>query len=255
MRSYKERESTVFAGLVTVLLVTWLGFLVHRSPGFPGSLAGHAIGIVGASMMLVPLLYLVVKRVNWVKRVIIKRWPMRTLLAWHIYAGILGPILVLVHTGHRFESALGIALTSTTLVVAISGFVGRFLMKRIQGDLHELEETMDQLEGGRASLLAEIGEAVEIGGRRPRTRAPTAIWLAFFTDSDADAAPPSDLARRAVRLAEAQADIETAVGVQRRIKWAFGHWLRVHIVISLVLYILMGLHVWATIHFGLRWLS
>ncbi len=35
-------------------------------------------------------------------------------------------------------------------------------------------------------------------------------------------------------------------------RW-FGKWLKLHIVISVLLYVLLALHVWAAVHFGLRW--
>ena len=36
----KERESIIVAGILSVLLFAWLGFLVHVSPRFAGSGVG-----------------------------------------------------------------------------------------------------------------------------------------------------------------------------------------------------------------------
>ena len=36
----KERERIVVIGLIVLMLILWLGFLVHRSPRFPGSAWG-----------------------------------------------------------------------------------------------------------------------------------------------------------------------------------------------------------------------
>ena len=108
----KERERTVVTGLVVLMLVVWIGFLFHRSPRFAGSFWGGLLGVSGALMMLVPLAYLFVKRIKWLRSRVKKRVSMRTLLAWHVYAGIIGPILVLLHTGHKFVSPLGITLTT-----------------------------------------------------------------------------------------------------------------------------------------------
>mgnify|MGYP000692098622 CR=1 FL=1 len=71
-------------------------------------------------------------------------------------------------------------------------------------------------------------------------------WLAPEVD-------PS--AARTLRLVESIADLEYAIASNEKFKKAFGLWLKFHIVISLVLYLLLGLHVWAAIHFGLRWFS
>lgn len=44
----KERDRIVATGLVVLMLLLWLGFLLHRSPRFPGSLWGGVLGVSGA---------------------------------------------------------------------------------------------------------------------------------------------------------------------------------------------------------------
>ena len=56
-----------------------------------------------------------------------------------------------------------------------------------------------------------------------------------------------------IQLAESIADVEYAIETHDLFKQWFGKWLKFHIVISFVLYGLMALHIWAAIHFGLRW--
>ena len=53
----KERERVVASGLVILMLLLWLGFIVHLSPRFPGSLWGGVLGVSGALLMLWPLAY------------------------------------------------------------------------------------------------------------------------------------------------------------------------------------------------------
>ena len=60
---------------------------------------------------------------------------------------------------------------------------------------------------------------------------------------------------RALDLAESLADLEYAIQTHETFRRLFGRWLRVHIVISLFLYVLLGLHVWAAVHYGLRWFA
>lgn len=243
-------------GLTLLMLLLWLGFFVHRSPRFAGSLLGHSIGILGAALMLVPLLYSIIKRTTFLKRAVTAVVPMRTLLAWHIYAGVLGPILVLLHTGHRFGSPLGIALTSLTILVVLSGYVGRYLMRHVGSELREkrrlledaerlYEQTREQLAASGTAQAALVGR----GGFWGRFRS------AFFEHAVPIDSAEAVLAPRAVRLAESRADLEYAIRTHETFKDWFGRWLKFHIVISLLLYALLALHVWATIHFGLRWLS
>ena len=181
-RTAKERDSAIAGGLTLLMLLLWLGFFVHRSPSFAGSAAGHAIGVAGAALMLVPLLYSAVKRVPPLKRAVTPLVPMRTLLAWHIYAGILGPILVLVHTGHRFESPLGIALTGMTILVVLSGYVGRYLMRHLGAELRDRRRLLDEAErlyDETSRQLAEtgVGQAELLGQASLWRRLRSAFFL------------------------------------------------------------------------------
>lgn len=252
----KERDSTIMGGLTLLMLLLWLGFFVHRSPRFAGSLLGHSIGILGALLMLVPLLYSGVKRVAFLKRSVTAVVPMRTLLAWHIYAGIIGPILVLVHTGHRFESPLGIALTSMTILVVVSGYVGRYLMRHVGAELRDKKRLLEEAERLYEKTHEQL---VSSGIAQAELLSRASLWgrvkSAFFVHSVPTDASAAVLVPRAARLAESRADLEYAIRTHETFKAWFGRWLKFHIVISLVLYALLAFHVWATIHFGLRWLS
>ena len=106
--------------------------------------------------MLVPLAYLIVKRVGPLKRAVTRRVSLRTLLAWHIYAGILGPILGLLHTGHKFVSPLGIALTAMMIVVVLSGFIGRYLLGRTGQTIREKREMLTDLELAYRQTAGEL---------------------------------------------------------------------------------------------------
>ena len=110
----KDRERYIVSGLVILLLLFWLGFLFHRSPRFAGSFWGGVLAVAGSLLMLGPLAYLIVKRISPLKKMVTQYVSMPTLLVWHIYAGVLGPILVILHTGHKFDSPLGVALTASS---------------------------------------------------------------------------------------------------------------------------------------------
>ncbi|GMU21390.1 MAG: hypothetical protein AMXMBFR13_14830 [Phycisphaerae bacterium] len=255
----KERERIVVTGLVVLLLLTWLGFTVHRSPRFAGSLWGGILGVSGALLMLVPLAYMVVKRNGRLRRRATKYVSMRTLLAWHIYAGIVGPIVVLLHTGHKFESPLGIALTAMALVVVISGFIGRYLMKQFTTEIREKKAMLGRLQLVYQQALAELGHDPD----QARLLRPFSGFLGrvvggFFVrdvstepavSSTVEVTSPATL----LRVSESMADLEYAIKTHETFKTWFGKWLKIHIVISFILYGLMSLHIWAAIHFGLRW--
>jgi hypothetical protein len=252
----KEREGLVVSGLVALLLVLWLSFPFHTAPRFAGNLLGGVLGVSAALLMLVPLVYLVIKRVPPIKKAVTKRVSMRTLLAWHIYAGILGPVLAIVHTGHKFHSSLGIALTGTMLVVVLSGYVGRYLMSQFSQEIHEKKELLTRLEAAyrqTGALLA--GQPEQVAVLRPFAGFWSRLLAGAFVATPEPGTGALGGPVRALRLAESMADLEYAIKTHETFKRWFAGWLRWHVLISFVLYALLALHVWAGIHFGLRWFS
>ena len=174
---------------------------------------------------------------------------MRTLLAWHIYAGVLGPILVLIHTGHKFESVLGIALTAMVLIVVVSGFVGRYLMSKINREIKEKRAMLAEANAQYESALQALRDRPEEAAlTRPFQHVLARLFLR--TDTGATSGGVG-----VVQLAESVADLEYAVRTHQTFKRAFAKWLKLHIVLSVILYVLLGLHIWASIYFGLRWFA
>lgn len=251
----RERERLVVGGLVALMLLLWLGFLFHRSPRFPGSLAGSALGIAAALLMAVPLAYVAVKRIKPLRRAITERVPLRTLLAWHIYAGILGPILALLHTGHRFESRIGIALTASMLIVAMSGFVGRYLMRAIGEDVRDQRKLRDGLQREYAELAAVVRSSPGQSALLAPLAGPVRTWLGgMLFDRPNEPGQGQLPVQRALRVADALAEVESALRTGETLRSWFSRWLRIHIVLTFALYLLLTLHVAIELRLGLRWL-
>ncbi len=251
----KERERIVITALVLLMLVFWLGFLFHRSPRFAGSVWGGVLGVSGAVLMLVPLAYLVVKRVKILNRWITRFVSIRTLLTWHIYAGVLGPILVIIHSSHKFDNTLGIALTAMTLIVVLSGFSGRYLLTRFSQTIREKRETLTQLDIQYRQVATDLAsDHNQASMLRPFSGLFTR-WIADMLLLREGIQQESPAPVRALALADAMAEIEYAIKMHEFFKTAFTWWLRFHITIAFVLYGLLALHVWAGIHFGLRWFT
>jgi len=237
----QERESLVVGGLVVLLVGFPLGFLVHVSARFPGSLPGSLIGISGAVLMLAPFAYLAIKRAPPLKARVTRYVSMRTLLTIHIYAGILGPLLGLIHAAHKFESPLAVSLTGLMLVVVLSGYIGRFLLGQLG---HAIRGRQSDLATLRAALdRAPPTEMAPVKLSFWRTLGDGLIWR------DASQAVASQ-----ARLAVAIADIEFAVRAEALVKELFDRWLKLHIVIAMALYALLVLHIWSGLYYGLRWL-
>jgi hypothetical protein len=245
----KEREGIVVSGTVAVLLLGWLGFLLHRSPRFPGSGVGAVFGIAGAVLMLVPLAYPIAKRIPFVNARIKTHISMQSLLTVHVYAGILGPLLALIHTGHKFDSLLGMTLTAVMLLVVVSGFAVRYLLTYVN---QEIKDKLLLLQTARGDLDSAWGVLENSPAEaRALPRAPLlAAGMASFGIELLSGGPAAEV----TRVAEGVADLEYAVRTHELfIRW-FGRALKLHIALSVILYVMLALHIGAGIHFGLRWL-
>ena len=246
----KDREHVVVGGVFVVLLVAWLGFLVHRSPRFPGSGVGAIFGISGAALMLVPLAYPLVKRVPFIHDRVVKYISIKAILTVHVYTGILGPLLAIIHTGHRFESTVGVLLTGVMLLVVVSGLIIRYVLAYVG---HEISDKLILLQTARGDLDNAWGalEPAPADGAAARGGALLAAGLASL---GVDLSARGGAAGEVMRIAESVADLEYAIRTHELFKRWFARTLTVHIALSLLFYALLALHIGAGIYFGLRWL-
>jgi hypothetical protein len=223
-----QGDRAIVTSMILLLLVLWGGFLVHRSPEFAGSTAGGFFGVAGAMLMVVASLpYSLVRRIASVRRATTPHLSMRVLLTLHVYLGLGGVFLALIHSGHKFQSALGMALTTVMLLVVLTGYVGRYLLNYIGADALE-----------NRAVLAGLRSRLETSA------APMAPAMA---------GDPFDRAGFTLRMIGAMADVEHAVAMEERLRALFRRWVVVHIGLSIALYVLLALHVWAGVEFGLRW--
>lgn len=246
----KEREGIVVSSTVGLLLLAWLGFLFHRSPRFAGSGMGAVFGIAGAVLMLVPLAYPIVKRIRFLKARITPHVSMQSLMTLHVYAGILGPLLAIIHTGHKFNSVLGIALTAVMLLVVVSGFAVRYLLTFVA---HEIKDKLLLLQTARGDLDSAWG-VLEHSPAEMRVLPKTPVLAAGLASLGIEL-PFGGPAGEVIRTADGVADLEYAIRTHELFKRWFSRSLTLHIAASFVLYVLLLLHIWSGIHFGLRWFS
>ena len=117
---------TILAASLVYLAVA----MARRSIPGAGELFGHLIGVAGFGLMLMTeILYSLRKRsrsANWGR--------MSSWLKFHIYTGIVGPYLVLLHTSWKFNGLAGVSMLLTVVIVA-SGFIGRYIYTAVPRSL------------------------------------------------------------------------------------------------------------------------
>jgi hypothetical protein len=118
----------------------------------PAGRIGQALGIAGLAMMTVPVAYAARKR--WLRTP--RAGSMRLWINLHIFAGIVGPVLITFHTAFKFNGVISLAYWSMVAVV-LSGFVGRYLYVRIPRSIRGAEVTRGAIE----RRVADLKDALE----------------------------------------------------------------------------------------------
>lgn len=158
LRGNKELWLAFLAALLITGLYLLVVFTTRDIP--PASeLFGHGMGIVGFVLMLMTeTLYSLRKRSRSV------RWgKMSTWLQTHIFMGLVGPYMVLLHTSWKFNGLAGVT-TLLTVIIVLSGLIGRYIFTRIPRTLDglEIEGTLSQEALKQARRLLALWHTIHI---------------------------------------------------------------------------------------------
>lgn len=129
----KELWYAFFAALAITAVYFAVLILTQEIPRASGFF-GHTLGIFGFVLMLMTeTLYSLRKRSRSA------RWgPMKNWLEFHIFTGLVGPYMVLLHTSWKFNGLAGVVMLFTVVIV-ISGFIGRYIYTRVPRTLDGTE--------------------------------------------------------------------------------------------------------------------
>jgi hypothetical protein len=260
----RELELSFFA--VFVLSGVYIAYEIVAEPrgGHP---FGHSLGIVGALLMVMTeLLYSLRKRtrlLNWAG-------PVRHWLSFHIFTGIVGPFLVLMHTGLEFRGLAGVAMLLTVIVVA-SGFTGRYLYTALPRSLSGVAATRQEIEAEaqiiqaaladfEAEKPARIGELIAQFSRRPTGRNPllTVFGRTFYQWrfrrqlgralrqlEQLEGEQRRQLASLLARRRELDRQVEMLAAARRLLRY----WHILHVPLGLTLFFSIAIHIVATLYF------
>ncbi len=144
--------------LITLIYILVLGLLGEIPPA--NELFGHAIGIVGFILMVITeTLYTMRKRSHNA------RWGrMASWLQFHIFTGIVGPYMVLLHSSWKFNGVAGI-VTLLTIFTVGSGFLGRYIYTAVPRTADGVELEANEIE--RQISIAEADLQRWIASQHP----------------------------------------------------------------------------------------
>ena len=157
----RDHKELWLASVVMILITGIYSLVVFLTREIPPSseLFGHSIGIVGfVFMLMTETLYSFRKRSRSVKWGKMSNW-----LQFHIFTGLVGPYMVLLHTSWKFNGIAGVT-TLFTVIIVVSGFVGRYIFTRIPRTLDglEIEGTLSQEALKQARRLLALWHTIHI---------------------------------------------------------------------------------------------
>jgi hypothetical protein len=241
MPSHRDIQSALaVAFVVAAMAFIMLPLSTYNS----GSVAGHVIGIAGAVLMAMTLIY------PFRKRVLGKKGRQNPIDA-HIYYGLIGPILVVIHAGHRFEGAAATLTYGAMLVIVLSGLTGRYLFRKVNRELNEQQRDLAELK----SLLES--RRLEVDPQK------LALYLGRSSDKKLDAGPEDSVLDETARrkfdqlrdIALSIAETEEQVATYAATKTLFTRWLKVHIYLAVFLFAMIAVHCLTTLYYGWAWLK
>lgn len=260
-----RRPGELLYALIAVVFITlvYLGMnvILGEVPAASG-FYGHSMGVVGFLLMLMTeILYSLRKRSR------LARWgQMSSWLRFHIFTGIVGPYLVLLHSSWKFNGIAGV-LTLMTAIIVISGFIGRYIYTSVPRTADGLELESDELERQIALIEGKVQawvaaqktvpQALVPYLQRPAVRASGGIGLVLSRGAlDGQAAlkldtSPSEEAHELemlLRRRDALSRQAAALQVARKL---LATWHAVHIPIGLGLFSLALVHIAAATYYAL----
>ncbi len=129
-------SAVVVAAVTGALMFEALLSLDATTP-FGHTRYGHTVGWGGLAVMLLVFVYPLRKRTSPARR-----WP-RGWFQVHMVAGVLGPLLIFIHSGTHYHALVPILAMLSMVVVVLSGIIGQvvhaFTLRALNDRRHQLQ--------------------------------------------------------------------------------------------------------------------
>jgi len=291
----KDRRRRIMLGVsyvIAALVVTWLiadgwsyyltpyverphheAYRVLRSAGSRGLI----LGIVGAAMMVLMLVYTLQKRF----RLFGRRLPLRPFLDFHIFCGIVGPLLIVLHTSFKVQGLVAISFWSM-VAVAVSGYLGRYLHLQIPRSRGEKEMSLKEIEALNQKMTQELATRTGLGWGAT-SGALKAFEGAFIAKANSAGVlilklmikdllrlwrkgrlkrniaricriPRSEV-QKIYELATKLALLKRRMLILDRVQRLFHYWHVIHKPFAIIMYLIMLLHIGVAVWTGYGWIG
>jgi hypothetical protein len=266
--AHSNRE--LWASFIAVVLIT-LGYLfaVITLGSVPAAseFFGHSLGIVGFLLMLfTETLYSLRKRSRSA------RWGrMSSWLQFHIFTGLVGPYLVLLHSSWKFNGLAGIVMLLTVVIVA-SGFMGRYIYTAvprsadgIEIEAGELERQVREADTALQDGLATSPQALQVLSQRLAAATPAGSGAAlifargfqewnlrwsWWKARQKLEAPARKQAAQLEKLLKRQRSLKRQLASLAMARRLMGLWHTIHIPIGMALFTAAFIHILAALYYA-----
>ncbi len=265
----QQSSRELWLSFIAIVVITLIySFVVITVGGVPAAseLFGHSLGIVGFILMLMAeTLYTLRKHSRSARWGRMSGW-----LQFHIFSGLVGPYLVLLHTSWKFNGLAGVVMLLTVIIVA-SGFLGRYIYTSvprnadgIEIEAEELERQLTATDGELQTWLASQPDLYRnLSGRLATARVASGNRLVFgraFEEWNARLRWWR-LSSHMDRKARAQAKQINALLKRERTlrrqlnsivltRRLLGLWHAVHIPVGMVLFVAAFIHIIAAVYYA-----
>ncbi len=240
----------------------------------PAGIIGHGLGIIGTLMMIFMLGYSLRKRLR-----ALHRWGrLSTWLNVHIYFGVIGPLLVVLHSSFKLNGIISISFWSM-IIVMLSGIVGRYLYLKIPRDFSGEELTLQKVQQEAQQLAHHLQEQYAIEPRRLQlflgdfhlremlNRNFLSLWFSLLLFDIQrkrirhkirhwlqQEGIPKEKQQQLVQLVWRRLEIEQKLILWNKIHQMFHYWHVFHKPFAIIMYLILVVHVAIAIWLGYTWI-
>jgi len=259
---------------IVLLAVVVAVFVWNYKREFPhgGSRIGLIYGTAGFALILLLAFYGVRKR--WYRS---RLGTMEQWLQSHIYLGLLVLVLLVLHTGGRFNDAIAVTTLILTAVVVLSGIAGAIFfvtvprlltevesnltVDEISQQLNQLARNMARIASGRSApfiriydgLMAESMPGWLAGWRllfarmRRGNQQTAADWSKLLALVGKD---EQEQLRQMLVFSRQRKELLLRLMYQQRYKNILEFWLYIHVPVTIAVIVFGALHVAAVFYYG-----
>ena len=241
----------------------------------PAGLKGHGFGVIGSLMMLLMLLYSVRKRTRLFKNFgFLSHW-----LQLHIFLGITGPLLIVLHSSFKVHGLIAVSFWSM-VAVALSGVLGRYLYIQIPRTISGKELSLEELAKMDQEITVQLQNESDLDDQQtgdlldlitqPLDK-KSASFISLMQIIFADILRPiryfqlkrqiaksfkikKQLLHRIAKILLKKEILERRIRQWSTVHQLFHYWHVIHKPFAILMYVIMFIHILVAVYVGYIWI-